>query len=185
MVFEVDAFVAKCVAEFGAAAATELMRGRVPGCVTGPELSERVRGEYEASIVQGEFDFSVCEMVSGVFADREGAAFDDKVCTWLAASELLDMCVVGIVAAHARLVVGAVAATIASRRRVAAETEPGTEPRSSLASLASLPDALLVRIAESALDDARRARAGYKDRRAKEERELVCMLLSACMDETL
>jgi hypothetical protein len=135
--FSMERHAAGCVAEFGPDAAASLRRGLAPES----ELRARVRGEYGLSFVDGEFDFSVAEMLSGKFA-RSGA------CNALAASDLLGMCVVAVETRLARLVVGAVVAAMLTRPRAGA-------------ALASLPDKLLVRIAQSARDDVRAARDAH------------------------
>lgn len=121
--FEIPVFASRCVAEFGTAAVQALRSGRAPRS----ELRARVCGEYALSFVEGEFDFTVAEMVSGVFScDREHNA----VCTPLAASDMLDMCVVEIEAQLAHLVVGAAQeptandARVPSRRATRARRQP-------------------------------------------------------------
>lgn len=157
--FEIPVFASRCVAEFGTAAVQALRSGRAPRS----ELRARVCGEYALSFVEGEFDFTVAEMVSGVFScDREHNA----VCTPLAASDMLDMCVVEIEAQLTSLVVGAVIAAMLSRRKNQQRT-----------TLASLPDALLARVANLAIDDLRRARSDYRRRREIAERNLKLALL--------
>jgi hypothetical protein len=80
---------------------------------------------------------------------------------------MLDMCVVEIEVRLMRLVVGAVVAAMLSRR----------EPRAEKTTLACIPDALLARIANLAIDDLRIARAGYAHRRDVAERSLWCAAL--------
>jgi hypothetical protein len=76
---------------------------------------------------------------------------------------MLDMCVVEIEVRLTNLVVGAVVAAMLSRR----------EPRSEKTTLMCIiPDALLDRIANLAIDDLRLARAGYARRRDVAERNL-------------
>ncbi len=67
--FAMDRFVAACVAEYGANAPLVLRSGRAAALRS--ELHKRVRGEYAVSFVDGEFDFTVAEMVSGTFASFE------------------------------------------------------------------------------------------------------------------
>jgi hypothetical protein len=170
--FAIPAFASKCVAEFGTAAVQALRSGRAPRS----ELRARVCGEYALSFVEGEFDFTVAEMVSGVFScDREHASPNaqlvrNAVCTPLAASDMLDMCVVEIEAQLAHLVVGAVIAAMLSRRK-----------NQQRATLASLPDALLARVANLAIDDLRRARSDYRRRREIAERKLDAYLKLALL----
>jgi hypothetical protein len=162
--FEMPVFVSKCVAEFGTAAVFAVRSGHAPKS----ELSARVRGEYALSFVEGEFDFTVAEMVSGVFPSCERAYASSNmqlvrnaVCTPLAASDMLDICVVEIEEHFTRLVVGAIIAAMISRR--------SHEQRSPIT---SIPDALLARIANLAIADLRRARSNYVRRREIAEQEL-------------
>ena len=148
--------VSKCIAEFGAAAPFALRSGHAPTS----ELDARACGEYTLAYVDGEFDFSVAEMVSGVFTS-------DTACTRLAASDMLDMCIVEIEVRLTRLVVGAVVAAMLSRR----------EPRPEKTTLACLPDALLARIANLATDALRVARADYAHRRNSAEYGLYVVAL--------
>ena len=165
--FEIPAFASKCVAEFGAAAVQALRSGRAPRS----ELRARVCGEYALSFVEGEFDFTVVEMVSGVFAceraykSPELHLVRNAVCTTLAAADMLDMCIVEIEAQLTHLVVGAVIAAMLSRRKHQQRTM-----------LASLPDALLARVADLAIDDLRRARSDYRLRREIAEAKLAANL---------
>jgi hypothetical protein len=152
--FSMSRLVSKCIAEFGAAAPSALRSGHAPTS----ELDARACGEYTLAYVDGEFDFSVAEMVSGVFTS-------DTACTRLAASDMLDMCIVEIEVRLTRLVVGAVVAAMLSRR----EPEKTT--------LACLPDALLARIANLAKADLRVARADYAHRRNSAEYELYVVAL--------
>ncbi len=163
--------VAKCIAEFGAAAPSALRSGRAPTS----ELDARACGEYALAYVDGEFDFTVAEMVSGVFKDfgaplRNQVLCNQVLCNRLAASDMLDMCVVEIEVRLTRLVVGAVVAAMRAPRAPLA-------PRAAKATLASLPDALLARIADLAIDDLRRARADYAHRRTVAEYDLWCAAL--------
>jgi hypothetical protein len=162
MSFAMDVFVSKCITEFGTAAAFALRSGHAPKS----ELDARVCGEYSVAFVDGEFDFTVAEMISGVFPQCERALASSSiqlvrnaVCTPLAAADMLDMCVVEIEVQFTRLVVGAVIEAMLSRNR--------TE-----CALARIPDALLARIAGLALDDLRRARSNYARRREFAEYEL-------------
>ncbi len=162
MAFEMDAFVSKCIAEFGTAASFALRSGHAPKS----ELGARLCGEYAVSFVDGEFDFTVAEMVSGAFpsCDRAYASsrtLQNALCTPLAADDMLDMCVVEIEVRLTRLVVGAVIAATLSRRK----NEQST--------LSVLPDALLARIANLAMDDVRRARSNYVSRRNLVQNELA------------
>jgi predicted phosphoribosyltransferase len=75
------------------------------------------------------------------------------------------MCVVEIEAQLAHLVVGAVIAAMLSRRKNQERT-----------TLASLPDALLARVANLAIDDLRRARSDYRRRREIAEQKLNAYL---------
>ena len=163
--FSLDRFASKCVAEFGGAASVALRAGRAPTS----ELDVRLCGEYAVSFVYGEFDFTVREMVSGVFGQCETGYTSSSiqlvrnaVCTPLAASDMLDMCVVEIEVRLTRLVVGAVVAAMLSRH----------DPKPEKTTLACIPDALLVRIADLAIDDLRLARADYVHRRDMAEYEL-------------
>ena len=165
--FEIPLFASKCVAEFGTAAVWALRSGRAPRS----ELRTRVYGEYALSFVEGEFDFTVAEMVSGVFSCERAYASPNiqlvrnAVCTPLAAADMLDMCVFEIEAQLARLVIGAVIAAMLSRRKHQQRTM-----------LASLPDALLARVANLAIDDLRRARSSYLRRREIAEQGLSAYL---------
>jgi hypothetical protein len=163
--FSMSRFVSKCIAEFGATAPLALRSGNAPSS----ELHARVCGEYSVAYVDGEFDFTVAEMVSGAFPSSESWYTSSNIqlvrnalCTPLAASGMLDMCVVEIEVRLMRLVVGAVVAAMLSRR----------EPRPEKTTLACIPDALLARIANLAIDDLRIARAGYAHRRDAAERSL-------------
>ena len=158
--FSMERFVDACVGEFGAGAADALRRGDAPAS----ELRARVRGEYALSFVDGEFDFTVGEMASGACARREGP---DALCAALAAVEMLGRCVVAVEARLARLVLGAVAAALASRRRLAG-----------LAGLAALPDDVLVRIGDVAWCDAFAARLAFASRRRAIERDLTAALVA-------
>ncbi len=172
--FEIPVFASKCVAEFGTAAVQALRSGRAPRS----ELRARVCGEYALSFVEGEFDFTVAEMVSGAFSCERSYASPElqlvlnAVCTPLAAADMLDMCVVEIEAQLAHLVVGAVIAAMLSRRK------------SQRTMLASLPDALLARVANLAIDYLRRARSDYRRRREIAERELDAYLKDALFFKT-
>ena len=122
-------------------------------------------------------DFTVAEMVSGAFPSSESwytsssiQLLRNALCTPLAASDMLDMCVVEIEVRLTRLVVGAVVAAMRAPRAPLA-------PRAAKATLASLPDALLARIADLAIDDLRRARADYAHRRTVAEYDLWCAAL--------
>ena len=157
--------VSKCIAEFGAAAPSALRSGRAPTS----ELEARACGEYALAYVDGEFDFTVAEMVSAGFKDSGAPLCDQVLRNRLAASDMLDMCVVEIEARLTRLVVGAVVAAMLSRRRRGDALAKAT--------LASLPDALLARIADLAIDDLRRARADYAHRRTVAEYDLWCAAL--------
>jgi hypothetical protein len=165
--FAIPVFASKCVAEFGTAAVRALRSGRAPRS----ELRARVCGEYALSFVDGEFDFTVAEMVSGAFACERSYKSPsihlvrNAVCTPLAAADMLDMCVVEIEAQLTSLVVGAVIAAMLSRRKHQQRTM-----------LASLPDALLARVANLAIDDLRRARSDYTRRREIAERKLDAYL---------
>jgi hypothetical protein len=165
--FEIPVFASKCVAEFGTAAVWALRSGRAPRS----ELRARVCGEYALSFIDGEFDFTVAEMASGVFACERACASPsihlvrNAVCTPLAAADMLDMCVVEIEAQLTSLVVGAVIAAMLSRRKHQQRTR-----------LASLPDALLARVANLAIDDLRRARSDYRRRREIAEQKLYAYL---------
>ena len=86
----------------------------------------------------------------------------NALCTPLAASDMLDMCVVQIEVRLAHLVVGAVVEAMLSRR----------EQRPEETTLACLPHALLALIANLAIEDLRLARAGYAHRRDVAERSL-------------
>jgi hypothetical protein len=154
--FSMSRLVSRCISEFGATAPFALRSGNAPTS----ELDARVCGEYSIAYVDGEFDFTVAEMVSGVFPSC-------AVCNTLAASDMLDMCVVEIEVRLAHLVVGAVVAAMLSRR----------EPRPEKTTLACIPDALLARIANLAIEDRRLARAGYAHRRNVAERSLWCAAL--------
>jgi hypothetical protein len=163
--FSMDRFVSKCVAEFGAAAPFALRSG----CAPTSELDARLCGEYAVSFVDGEFDFTVGETVSGVFRSCESCSTSSSiqlvrnaVCTPLAASDMLDMCVVEIEVRLTRLVVGAVVSAMLSRH----------DQKPEQTTLACIPDALLVRIADLAIDDLRLARAEYVSRRDIAEYEL-------------
>jgi len=163
-------FVSKCIAEFGATAPFALRSGNAPTS----ELHARVCGEYSVAYVDGEFDFTVAEMVSGSFPLSESWYTSSNIqlvrnalCTPLAASDMLDMCVVEIEVKLMRLVVGAVVAAMLSRR----------EPRPEKTTLVCIPDALLARIANLAIDDLRLARADYAHRRDVAERSLWCAAL--------
>ena len=161
-----DAFVSACVAQFGANAASALRLG----CAPDSELERRVRGEYELSVVQGEFEFTVAEMVTGVFARDDPEFLDDAalqraITTPIAAADFLDMCVVEVERALARRVVDTVVAAMLAR---------GTG-----GALAALPDVLLVRIAETARAGLRRAQKDYARRRADAARDIERAFLSA------
>jgi hypothetical protein len=157
--FSMNRFVSKCIAPFA------LRSGNAPSS----ELDARVCGEYSVAYVDGEFDFTVSEMVSGVFPSSSSIQLvRNAVCTPLAASDMLDMCVIEIEVRLMRLVVGAVVAAMLSRR----------EPRPEKTTLACIiPDALLARIANLAIEDLRIARAGYAHRRDVAERSLWCAAL--------
>jgi hypothetical protein len=160
MVFEMDVFASKCIAEFGTAAVFALRSGHAPKS----ELDERVCGEYSLAFVDGDFDFTVAEMVSGEFPSLEWASQNiqlvrNALCTVLAASDMLYMCVVKIEAHFTRLVVCAVIEAMLSRNKTGS-------------ALACIPDALLARIANLAIDDLRRARSNYVRRREIAEYEL-------------
>ena len=156
--FSMNRFVSKCIAPFA------LRSGNAPSS----ELDARVCGEYSVAYVDGEFDFTVAEMVSGVFPSSSSIKLvRNAVCTPLAASDMLDMCVVEIEVRLMRLVVGAVVGAMLSRR----------EPRPEKTTLACIPDALLARIANLAIGDLRLARAAYAHRRDVAERSLWCAAL--------
>ena len=131
-----DSFVAACVAQYGANAASALRLG----CAPDSELERRVCGEYELSVVQGEFEFTIAEMVTGVFSRDDPDFLDDEalqraITTPIAAADFLDTCVVEVERALSRRVVDTVVAAMLAR---------GTD-----CALAALPDALLVRIAKN------------------------------------
>ena len=165
--FAMDRFVAACVAEYGANAPLVLRSGRA--AAPRSELHKRVRGEYAVSFVDGEFDFTVQEMVSGTFASFERnlqspniQLVQNALCTPLAASDMLDMCVLEIETMMTRVVIRTVIAAILSADRST--------------NLACLPDALLVRIGDLAMADLRLAREDYKNRRRIEQYELESMI---------
>lgn len=165
--FAMDRFVAACVAEYGANAPLVLRSGRAAAPKS--ELHKRVRGEYAVSFVDGEFDFTVEEMVSGTFASFERnlqspniQLVQNALCTPLAASDMLDMCVLEIETMMTRVVIRTVTAAILSADRST--------------NLACLPDALLVRIGDLAMADLRLARGDYKNRRRIEQYELESMI---------
>jgi hypothetical protein len=127
-------FASKCIAEFGTAAVFALRSGHAPKS----ELDERLCGEYSLAFVEGEFDFTVAEMVSGVFPSCAWASPNiqlvrNALCTTLAASDMLDMCVVEIEAHFTRLVVCAVIEAMQQdrkRARVYPRRPPGTHRQS-------------------------------------------------------
>jgi hypothetical protein len=172
--FAMDRFVAACVAEYGANAPLVLRSGRAAAprseaAAPRSELHKRVRGEYAVSFVDGEFDFTVEEMVSGTFASFERnlqspniQLVQNALCTPLAASDMLDMCVLEIETMMTRVVIRTVIAAILS-------TDRSTN-------LACLPDALLVRIGDLAMADLRLAREDYKNRRRIAQYELESMI---------
>ncbi len=169
-VFEMHVLVSKCVAEFGTGAVLALRSGHAPKS----ELNARVCGEYALSFVEGEFDFTVAEMVSGIFPSCEIAyaspniqLLRNAVCTPLAASDMLDICVVEIEATFTRRVVGAIIAAMISRRKHEQRTM-----------ITSVPDALLARIAHLAIADLRRARSNYVRRREIAKQELHAAVVS-------
>ena len=162
-----DRFVSKCVSEYGTDAPMALRSGRAPVS----EMHMRVRGEYALLFVEGEFDFTVAEMVTGVFSCERNYRSQDMdlvrnaVCTPLAALDMLDMCVVQIEANLTRLVVRTVIAALLCTDRAS--------------TLACIPDALLVRIADLAMSDLRLAKADYEIRRRVAMYELESMVAPA------